>query len=379
MNPIPEKSLANLQWGAVLKALADRAKTDLGKERCAARPFLDKAEDVRSELARIEELRGLAVEERLALPSWGVKDVKALLYRASKNGTLEGADLLVCANVLQASVRVKDFIEMRQTKMPRAYAISERIADLAKLATRIERSFEPDGALADRASPALADLRERARSLHRSIKSKLDSLLHDEGFTRLLRENYFTIRNERYVVPVLASARSQVPGIVHNASQSGQTLFVEPQPLITMGNELTIAQSMVVEEERRILHELSGELGSHAVEIEAAARLALDIAAEPADIVPLEVPFRLIAMRHPLLALREKTVVPNDVLFGPEERVLVISGPNAGGKTVTLSGVGLCALMLRAGLFIPAERGYKLSEAPAAYAPLALLDEIPMP
>lgn len=369
-----EKTLADLQWPKVQQALGARAKTDLGKARGLSRGFFASADAVRESLAQVEELRRLALEERLELPLWGVRDVRPLMERAGKRGTLEATELLACAAVLHALARAKDFLETRQARMPRAFQISERIADLTREAARIERSFEPGGELSDRASPELRELRERTRSLHRSIKGKLDSLLHDEEFTRLLRENYFTIRNERYVVPVLASARSQVPGIVHNASQSGQTLFVEPEPLIALGNELAIAQSMVVEEERRILAELSAALGEHAVElegsleaageldaIEAAAKLALDLSAEPPEPVPAQGSFRLLAMRHPLLALqKDKGVVANDVSLPEQAGVLVISGPNAGGKTVTLTGVGLCALMLRAGLPVPAERGSSL-------------------
>jgi DNA mismatch repair protein MutS2 len=369
-----DKTLADLQWSKVLDALGARAKTDLGKARSLARRFLTRAEEVEEALARIEELRRLAVEERLELPLWGVRDVSSLLERAGKRGTLEAPELLACATVLHSLARAKDFVEARRANMPRAFATSERIADLTRVAGRLERAFEPGGELSDRASPLLFELRERTRSLHRHIKGKLDGLLHSDEFTRLLRENYFTIRNERYVVPVLASARSQVPGIVHNASQSGQTLFVEPEPLIALGNELTIAQSMVLEEERRILGELSGALGEHAVEIEgsleaaseldaveAAAKLALDLCAEPPTPVPAQAPFRLLAMRHPLLALqKDKAVVPNDVSFNAEASILVVSGPNAGGKTVTLTGIGLCAVMLRAGLPVPAERGSSL-------------------
>jgi DNA mismatch repair protein MutS2 len=373
MRSIPEKTLNDLEWPQILRALSERAKTDLGKARALSRPFLEGADSVHEELARIEELRALAVTERLSLPFWGVRDVRGLLERAQKGGTLDPGQLTACAAVLQAMARGRDFVEERRERMPRAWAIAERIAELDKLARRIERSFDPSGELSDHASPELHDLRERTRGLHRGIKAKLDQLLHDEQLTRLLRETYFTIRNERYVVPVLASARSQVPGIVHNASQSGQTLFVEPEPLIGLGNELTIAQSMVLEEEHRILAELSSELGKHATEIEisleavceldaveAAAALSLELDALPPQIVPAGAPFRLLAMRHPLLMLQQKAVVANDLGLSEGEQVLVISGPNAGGKTVTLKALGLCSLMLRAGLPVPAEQGSSL-------------------
>ena len=118
--------------------------------------------------------------------------------------------------------------------------------------------------ISDRASPELKEARDRVRGLHRSIKGRLDELLHDEGFAPNLRESYYTLRNGRYVVPVLAQHRPEVPGIVHNASQTGQTLFVEPQAMVGLGNDLAIAQSLVLEEERRLLQELSDQVGREA-------------------------------------------------------------------------------------------------------------------
>src|SRR5690606_23795717 len=175
------------------------------------------------------------------------------------------------------------------------------------------------------------------------IKAELDVLLADEVFAANLREAYVSIRNDRYVVPVNASFRSQVPGIVHNASNSGQTLFIEPQQIVGMGNELSIAESMAAEEERRILEELSGDVGARAAEIEdaverlaildrfqAAARLADDLDATRPTLVEGRAPFALRQARHPLLVLQGKEVVANDIALEEGQRALVLSGPNAG-------------------------------------------------
>src|SRR5262249_738370 len=140
-------------------------------------------------------------------------------------------------------------------------AIAQRLPVLEALATRLDRSFERSGEISDRASPELKEARERCRSLHRAIKAKIESALRDEKFLPVLRESYFTIRNSRYVFPVVAQRRSEVPGIVHNASQTGQTLFIEPDFLIGQGNELAIAESVMQEEERRVLQELSAAGG----------------------------------------------------------------------------------------------------------------------
>ncbi len=174
------------------------------------------------------------------------------------------------------------------------------------------------------------------------------------------------------MVPVVSNFRGEVPGIVHNASQTGQTLFIEPQAMVSMGNDLAIAQSMVAEEERRILQELSNQLGKEADrvleglasvaeldEAEAAALLAADLDAHAPTFTGVD-ELTLYQLRHPLLVLRGTQVVSNDVLLSGEARALVVSGPNAGGKTVTLTAVGLCSLMLRCGLPIPVENGSRM-------------------
>jgi DNA mismatch repair protein MutS2 len=175
------------------------------------------------------------------------------------------------------------------------------------------------------------------------------------------------------VVPVLAQARAEVPGIVHNASQSGQTLFVEPESLVGIGNDLAIAQSVALEEERRVLQELSDAVGRESArllegvdaaaeldEAEAAAQLGADLDASTPVVEDADGPLVLLQLRHPLLVLRGREVVANDVRLTDGVRALVVSGPNAGGKTVTLTAVGLCGVLLRAGLQIPAAGGSQL-------------------
>jgi DNA mismatch repair protein MutS2 len=190
---------------------------------------------------------------------------------------------------------------------------------------------------------------------------------------RHLRDRDFPLRNERYVLPVLASARSAVPGIVHNASQSGQTLFVEPESMVELGNELSIANAVAAEEEQRILRELSEALGAGSgalagdLEVlagldvlEGSARLASDLDAHSPEVLTPTAAFELLSLRHPLLVLQHKKVVASHVRLDPPQRALIVSGPNGGGKTVAITAVGLSALMLRAGLPVPAAAGSRL-------------------
>ena len=372
--PFSGKVLGDLHWREVIAALVSRAKTEPGARGIRSRPFCSSREGVEASLAQVEELVRLMDEEGSGLPFGGIADVVPMLEHASKGGTLEPPDLLAAASVIRALARLREFVEARQERLPLAWREAADIAADVSLAGRIESSFDASGNLVDGASAELGPLRMRVRGLTRSIQARLDAFLHDPAFTPHLRESYYSLRNDRYVFPVLAQSRAAVPGIVHNASQSGQTLFVEPAPLVSMGNDLAIARSMAAEEERRILQELSVRLGARAQDMavsieaaaaldmsQAAARLAVDLGLSAPQIVEGDAPFRLRGMRHPLLALKKgEKVVANDLDFEAGTRVLVISGPNAGGKTVTLTGLGLSALMLRFGLPIPAEKGSSL-------------------
>src|SRR5256884_7326282 len=152
---------------------------------------------------------------------------------------------------------------MRQMAPLHAQA-AEELSELDPLAAELERAFDPSGKLLDTASALLAELRERARGLHRAVKARLEEMLAEEGVVGMLRDAYYSVRGDRYVLPLRAEHKAHLPGIVHNASGSGQTLFVEPQQLVELGNQLTIAEAGALEEEQRILHELSGAVGRRA-------------------------------------------------------------------------------------------------------------------
>jgi DNA mismatch repair protein MutS2 len=369
---LSEPTLTALRFDEVRTALAGRTRTEAGKARAIARSFLAGREEVLESLALVAEARVLR-SEPLLLPIGGLTEIRPNLERASKGALLEPRELMQVTHALFAFERTVEALQMRKERLPGLYAIAKAMPDLEALATRLERSIEPSGELSDRASPELKEARDRARGLHRSIKARLDRMLHDEKFAANLREGYFSVRNERYVVPVLASARAEIPGIVHNASQSGQTLFVEPTEMIGIGNDLAIAQSVVLEEERKVLSELSFQVGRSATalsagieasarldELEAAAGLSEALNASAPDLQPANGTLQLKGLRHPLLVLKGSDVIANDLELHAETRALVVSGPNAGGKTVTLTAVGLASLMLRAGLPIPADEGSKL-------------------
>src|SRR5215472_4431966 len=370
---LTDRTLADLGFAEISRALVTRCSTEPGKQRASALQVLPDGEAARRSLAAVEEARGLIEENDFSLPLGGIGDLVSAVERAAKGAALEPRELIAAAQMLFAFIRLKEALESRFERAPLLGAIAQRLPELERLAARIDRCFEPTGEIADRASAALSEARARARALHQSIKGKIERLLQDEKFLPNLREPYFSLRSGRYVLPIIAAHRAEVPGIVHNASQSGQTLFVEPELLISQGNDLAIAESVVLDEERRILLELSGALGAEAEDIleglraageldfyEGAARLAIELDAAAPNLDADAGPLVLSDLRHPLLLLRGRQVVANDLAVEGSVRALIISGPNAGGKTATLTAVGLCALMLRAGLPIPASAASRL-------------------
>ena len=368
---VNDRTLSSLGFDDIRAALAARCRTEVGQERAKTRGFLQSRDEVQASLALSEEARALKAEP-ITLPITGVVDVRTSIDRASKSGMLEPRELMNICQALFSFERTHELLVDRKDRLPGLAVLGRRLPVLVKLATRIDRSFEASGEISDRASPDLRDARETARGLHRRIRGRLDELLHDEKFSGTLREGYYSVRNDRYVVPVMSSHQREVTGIVHNASQSGQTLFVEPTEMIGMGNELAIAQSIVLEEERKVLIELSGLVGREAHhlldgvdalssldELEAIASLSNDLKASVPHLEPADGALVLKGLRHPRLVLKGGEIISNDVELG-DARSLVVSGPNAGGKTVTLTGVGLCALMTRAGLPIPCDPGSRI-------------------
>lgn len=372
MELISPHAADELGWPRILEALAGRTRTPVGRELARALPFLPAREDIARHYDRVEEVRRLARQE-LEIPVSGVPDARAHLTRAEREGVLEPLAVLDCARLMRAAVRVRRFLVTRKETAPLLAEEAAGLSEFEPLAAEIERAIEPSGALSDLASPELASLRARVRVLHGQIKERIDDILHDLQYEEVLRDRYYSVRGDRYVLPVKASFRSALPGRVHNASQSGQTLFVEPDQLIDLGNQLTIAQSMIAEEERRILQDFTDAIGRRGEELArdqellgefdrvgACARLADDLDASEPELIGAEETFSLRRLRHPLLVLRGISVVANDVALSPGRRALVVSGPNAGGKTVTLTAVGLSVLMARAGLPVPADRGSRL-------------------
>ncbi len=370
---ISQKTLERLEWGAILSRLAGYARTPPTRTRLAGGTpgapaglslFEPDASGVRARLAETREALHL-LEAGEAPPLGGVAELDPSLARARKGGVLDPAELLEVGSTLAALHETARFLGSRAEEAPGLAAIAETIAPQAVLRAELEACLDPAGEVRDEASATLADARRDVRRLASEIQARLSRTLQEPSIQAALSDSYFTVRNDRYVLPVRADSRGAVRGIVHDASRSGTTLFVEPEALVELNNRHKQAELAVEQETRRVLRELGSAVAEVADEIErdlgtlasvdlAFARAELARALEGVEPeVGDEGVLRLSLLRHPLIDPAES--VPNDVRLGESFHVLVLSGPNAGGKTVTMKSVALAVLFTRAGLFVPAQ------------------------
>ena len=354
-------ALEVLEFPAIRERLAAATSTELGAELAA---LLQPSPDV-DEVTRRQALTSEAIallDESLEPPLEGIRDVRDQAAHAALGGALSPLALRHVADTGSGSLRARAALEEHAAPLLReaAAAIDPALAPLAKA---IDRAVEEDGSdLRDTASPKLRKLRGELRTGRQRVRDKLEQLVRSSDLREHLQEEFITLRGGRPVLAVKASARRSVPGIVHDTSDSGQTLFVEPFEVVELSNRQSEAASAERDEVERILRELSSAVAEQAAQVRAAVEgtaridlaLALGTLSRGWRGAPVEVSdeVRLIAARHPLLD--PKAAVPIDLdLAGL--RALVLSGPNTGGKTVALKTLGLAALLHQSGLRPPAE------------------------
>jgi DNA mismatch repair protein MutS2 len=337
----------------------------------ARRPTLDLGW-IALELARVGETAGL-FRRGDALLGEAVPDVSTALARLRIEGSvLEGGDLVAVQRVLGAARRVHTDLRRVEDVAPLAAALSRPLTD-RKIERRLEQSLDADGSLLDAASPALAAARRGVQQARQRLLRRLDAMLRGLDSGVASTDASVTVRGGRYVIPVRRDSRNRPAGIVHDESGSAGTLFVEPTEAIELGNALREAE---VEEERetlRVLRELSAMLRPElpalrdAVEmcvavddLVARARYAVASEAEVPEVVAAPAGVRVVNGRHPLLLAGAEPVVPFDLDMAPDERTLLISGPNTGGKTVLLKAVGLASALAQSGIVPPVGAGTRL-------------------
>ena len=358
-----DKTLRTLEFDKVLAMLADCALTEGARELSVR---LMPATDVLTVLRR---LRRTTDAKRLCevkgLPSFGgVKDISGICERAEKGAMLTTGELLAVARVLQTSRGLSDYIRNNKPFDTALDEIFLRLLPNRTLEERIRRAILSEDMIADEASPALAEIRRKIKDTNNRIKETLQRYTGG-SYARYLQDNLVTLRNGRYVIPVKAECKNEIKGLIHDTSSSGATIFVEPMAVVDANNELRMLHSKEEHEIERILFALSAEVSAisetlrlnyyNVTEIAFAfscAELSFRMkAAEPKISGDRSLYFH--RARHPLID--PSKVVPTDITLGKGYDTLIITGPNTGGKTVTLKTLGLFSLMAQAGLHLPLE------------------------
>ena len=376
MSELYEKSLLKLELDQVLEQLAQCAGSQEGKSACLQiRPISD-LEDVQALLDETTAASDLCT--RKGNPVFGdVYDVSASLERADRGGSLQPAELLRIGGVLRCARNIKGYVSEDDPATvldPLFMALSPN----KYLEDRIFGAILSEEEIADNASPALSDIRRHMRIQAGKIKDGLQKIISSPAYSKYLRDPIITIRGGRYVVPVKSEHKADVPGLVHDVSATGSTYFVEPMSAVNANNALRELEIKEKKEIERILAELSAETAAHRenINLNVAMLIRLDVIFAKAKLgyrmrgwAPLmndKGRIELRNARHPLID--PKTVVPISLHLGKEFDSMIITGPNTGGKTVTLKTVGLLTLMAECGLHIPAGDGSTLSTFDAILA-----------
>ena len=364
-----QETLELLEWPLVCQHLSGFASTAMGRRAARVLTLPATLQASRSALTETVELVTIDDLSEGGLSFRGVQDLKPVVLRCSKGGTASGEELLAVAETLATARRLRRQIDEPELR-PACSALIATMVTLPELEQRLKFALEEGGRVADRASAPLEGLRRQWQGLRQERRDKLQELLR--RLAPSLQDSVIAQRHGRPVLAVKAGAVGQVPGQVHDSSASGSTLFVEPRSVLSIGNRLVDLESRIRDEEQRVLAELSSSVADQQEPLTVlnGVLLRLDLAlargrygrwlggSVPQLVEEPQASFRLENLRHPLLVWQEKRaegpkVVPISLEVSEELRVVAITGPNTGGKTVTLKSIGLAALMARAGMLLP--------------------------
>jgi DNA mismatch repair protein MutS2 len=381
MMPTNTKTLDKLEWSLLTSRLAHCAQTDEGHNNCAALQPNRSANEVRQRWSDASSLRDIARSGYKA-PIGPLKTPHLVFKGAEKGQILEGTDIRIIHDLLSSSKRVISFAGSFAPKSSFLQRLRSALFPLPYLLQIIEKSVAPDGQLLDDASAELAAIRSQKTALRKRIEETIVRIMHEQDVMEYLQDDFYTVRNEKYVIPMRLDGRGRIKGHIIDTSDSGQTLYLEPTAIAAMNQDLhdfDVAEKLEV---IRIFRELSALIAkdldalrlnySELIvldELTAEAQFAVEIDAGSVELASTPC-LKLIAARHPLIKTPAgKTAEPNTIILETEpetpstpnhQRVLIVSGPNAGGKTVVLKTTGLLHLMARAGLLIPADPSSKI-------------------
>ena len=365
-----------LQIKDILNEVASYSHSELAKERILSLKMLPNKEEVKKSLKLVDEMMSFSLRQG-SLPLKVSFDVSKYIDFISKGGTLSPLDLEHIANDVIVGVDILFYFAKAERYLyPNLVALSDKLVDLSPLENKIHKVISPNLSIYDNASSELSRIRKQILSLENSIRSMSSSLIGK--YKDILSENTITIRNDHFVLPVKSSEKSKINGIIHDVSDSGQTTFIEPVQLVELSNQLYLTRKNEKEEIARLLKELSLECLKMAPDIisnniliaefdfiDSKASYGIKHECYVANISD-EPQINIEGARHPLID--PNVVVPNDFLLNDKQRLIIISGPNAGGKTVALKTLGLMVMMSQMGLPILTSKTAELSFFPRIFA-----------
>jgi len=366
-----EKAIATLELQKVIEQLKALTRTFPGRQKAAQLSPSVSWEEVNKLQLETSEAVGIIREKKLSFAA--SEDLLPYLRRAERGGILAARELVEIGLFLKALEIVKTTFLKYEYAEERFPLFRQYIANLTlfpSLSSQLERTFMDNGEIRETASSLFSSLHREEKKLQDRIHKCMESYLRSHHYRKYLQENVITIRNERYVLPVKQEFRNSLPGLVHDQSASGQTLFIEPFPAVEINNQLQVVKKQIDEEIERILRQLTVLVAGKSEAIRESfdmygeldfilARGYLSINQEARKPILNNKGFvRIVQGRHPLLA--NEKVIPIDLHLGSDFNTLIITGPNTGGKTVTLKVIGLFALMTQCGLHLPAGNGTEM-------------------
>lgn len=373
------KVLKTMEFNKILHTLSGCAQTTMGKELTEALLPSSDFEEVKLRLQATDEAY---MVDRLKghIPFGGIRDIRMSLHRAKIGGVLNPSELLEIGDTVYGGRRLKKFLENLHEDHPIAivYTLAAEIEEARQLEQEIKACIDDQAEVMDTASFDLGQVRRELRTGESKVREKLEQMIRSSSIQKMLQDPIITIRSDRYCVPVKQEYRSSFGGIIHDQSSSGATLFIEPEAIVTMNNklrELKMKEEREIEKVLQILTSKVAELVEPLIDnIQILAQLDFIFAkARMAHVMKATLPrmndrgyFKLKKGRHPLIPAHQ--VVPIDVELGNQYSAIIVTGPNTGGKTVSIKTIGLLTLMGMSGLFIPAEDGCQMCVFDAVYA-----------
>jgi DNA mismatch repair protein MutS2 len=365
------ETLEVLEWSRLCQHVSTFASTKLGLNLALALPIPATRAETEVLLCQTREVYGLETQQLVSLKFDGIRDIASALERADRQGILSGLELIDVATTLAGARSLRRIID-DQPDVPTLLALVEQLRTYPELEQEIYRCIDDRGKVTDRANPKLMDIRTKQRSTREQIQTSLQRLL--SRHSNAIQESVITQRENRYVIPVKATHKDAIPGIVHDSSTSGATLYIEPQSTVNWNNQLRQLLRQEQVEEEIVRRQLSAEIAAVNGDLvqlldictvldvaTARSRYSYWMKANPPRLIDRNDNEKIVLrqLRHPLLVWQQEhesgqAVVPTDLMIQPQIRVVAITGPNTGGKTVTLKTLGLAALMAKVGLFVPA-------------------------